>query len=117
MNFQANRRQKFLSEENYRLALDEIPLAIEQFKSGSAGSGVSAAEGWLISYRMIAFDLFNLLVLKYTGGKLSKPCTATLKVSWKPMRPRPNSFANTGETPTLSAFQSIRSMDIVLAWA
>ncbi|PVY79548.1 uncharacterized protein DUF1911 [Cupriavidus alkaliphilus] len=69
MNFQANRRQKFLSEENCRLALDEIPLAIEQFKSGPAGSGVSPAEGWLISYRMMAFDLFNLLVLKYTGGE------------------------------------------------
>lgn len=69
MNFQAKRRQKFLSEENYRLALVEIPQGIELLRSGPAGSGASQAEGWLISYRMIASDLFNLLVLKYTGGE------------------------------------------------
>ncbi|MEC3766282.1 MULTISPECIES: PoNe immunity protein domain-containing protein [Cupriavidus] len=69
MNFQAKRRQKFLSEENYHLALAEIPQGIELLRSGPAGSGASQAEGWLISYRMIASDLFNLLVLKYTGGE------------------------------------------------
>lgn len=69
MSFQAKRRQKFLSEENYRLALDEIPQGIELLRSGRAGSGDSLEEGWLISYRIIASDIFNLLVLKYTGGE------------------------------------------------
>ncbi|MBB3015338.1 PoNe immunity protein domain-containing protein [Cupriavidus alkaliphilus] len=79
VNFHERRRQQFLSESNYQRSLEEIPKGIDLFESTPAGSGSSEAEGWLISYRMVAFDLFNLLVLRYTGGEPIEPMRAELE--------------------------------------
>ena len=73
VNFHERRRQHFLSESDYRVSLEEISLGIDLLESAPAGLGSSKAEGWLISYRMVASGLFDLLVLKYTAGEAIDP--------------------------------------------
>lgn len=79
MNFHERRRRHFLGESDYRVSLEEISLGIDLLESAPAGSGSSKAEGWLISYRMVASDLLALLVLKYTAGEAIEPMRAELE--------------------------------------
>jgi len=79
VDFDGRRRQRFLSESNYQRSLEEIATGIGLLESAPAGSGTSETEGWLISYRVAASDLFNLLVLKYTGGEAIEPMRAELE--------------------------------------
>lgn len=69
MDFQAKRRQRFLNEASYQTACHELTEGIQLLESAPAGSGRSKAEGWLISYRVVAEDLLNLLTLRYTAGE------------------------------------------------
>ncbi|KAA6125207.1 PoNe immunity protein domain-containing protein [Cupriavidus cauae] len=69
MDFQEKRRQRFLNEKNYQTACLELAEGIKLLESAPAGSGRSEAEGWLISYRVVAEDRLNLLTLRYTAGE------------------------------------------------
>lgn len=105
MNFHVKRRQQFLSEKNYQIALKEIPQGIKLFESEPAGSGSSEAEGWLISYRMIAFDLFNLLVLKYTGGESIEAMRSELEGVVEGYERATNQLREYSRDPNASGFQ------------
>ncbi|MBB3009147.1 PoNe immunity protein domain-containing protein [Cupriavidus alkaliphilus] len=106
VNFHERRRQQFLSESNYQRSLEEIPKGIDLFESTPAGSGSSEAEGWLISYRMAAFDLFNLLVLRHTGGgSPSNPCAPSWKTSWWRTNGPSSNFVCTTKYPNAIGLQ------------
>ncbi|MGV8916746.1 MAG: PoNe immunity protein domain-containing protein [Pseudomonas sp.] len=69
MNFQGKRRQQFLNEQYYLRVASEIPEILTMFKASPAGSGSTIEEGWMISKRRIAANLFDQLLLEYTGGE------------------------------------------------
>lgn len=79
VNFHERRRQQFLSEDNYGARWRKFHGEIDLLESTPARSGSSSAEGWLISYRVVASDLFDLLVLKYTAGEAIEPMRVELE--------------------------------------
>lgn len=73
MNFNSQRRQQFLDEMRYLETINEIPEILETFKQHPAESGTTVDEGWMISQRRIAANLYEKLFLEYTAGEPIEP--------------------------------------------
>ncbi|MFN1266804.1 PoNe immunity protein domain-containing protein [Pseudomonas lundensis] len=79
MDFISKRRQQFLGEKLYSETMKEIPEVIEMFRRYPAGSGTSVQEGWMISQRRIAVNLYEKLLLEYTAGEPIEPLRQELE--------------------------------------
>ncbi|MDD1968837.1 PoNi-like cognate immunity protein [Pseudomonas putida] len=69
MSFHEKRRQQFLGERYYNETISAIPEVIHMFQQSPAGSGSTEQEGWMISQRRVAANLFDQLFLEYTAGQ------------------------------------------------
>jgi hypothetical protein len=74
------RRQQFFNEATYEQLEKDFETVLEMFRSRPAGSGDTVEEGWLISARRIAWNLFERVTARYTAGAPIAPLRQELEL-------------------------------------